>query len=82
MKTNFWSKRIPRIFIKRATKCYSQAYSGKAEKEKEMDSESSVRFPFSLLVKMLLKAEWIKKEDDNFQWEENESAHNLTYKIN
>lgn len=47
-----------------------------------MDSESSVRFPFSLLVKMLLKAEWIKKEDDNFQWEENESAHNLTYKIN
>lgn len=47
MKTNFWTKRIPRIyFIKGATKCYNQTFSGKVGKEK--DSGNSLRFPFSL----------------------------------
>lgn len=31
---------------------------------------------------MLLKIEWIKEEEDNFQQKENESSCNLTYKIN
>lgn len=81
MKTNFWTKRIPRIYlIERATKCYNQTFSGKVGKEK--DSRNSVRFPFSLWVMMLLKIEWIKEEEDNFQQKENESSCNLTYKIN
>ena len=31
---------------------------------------------------MLLKIEWIKEEEDNFQQKENESLCNLTYKTN